>query len=219
MSGRQMSLPGFASAREWVLEGLPPGQRRFVEAFIQATAAALTAPLLVRRNAYGVNHLLVEKHRHDIIVERLIRLMDTLRRLDGRIKEAPEEERDRAYREAAKEIKALKDSPTNWEILLALSDASLEAPLIPEAVEEMKRAFAHCFGIERYVQVWGYDPIDLEKCRLLRYSSGHRGFPPLDEAEEAWVEEFNARLRSLARGEALAGSLFAAAEAPEGPSG
>jgi len=207
MSDLQMSLPGFIPARERALEGLSPGERQFVEASIQAMVAALTAPIIARRRD-SWSARLVEKHHPDIVVERLIRLTTALRRLDEGLEGLEGVERDRAYREAARQIRAIRDAPTNWEILLALSDASLEAPLIPEAVEEMKRAFAHCFGLDRYVQVWEYDLIDLEQCRLLRYFSNHRHLPPLDETEETWVEEFNMRLRDLARGEVLARRLF-----------
>ncbi len=212
----QMTLPGFISTRERVLEGLPPGERQFVEASIRAMTEVFTAPIMTRRGRDGWNAHLVEEHRPDIIVERLARLMQTFRRLDERLEGLEGEEREQGYREAAKEIRDLKEFPTNWEILLALSDASLEAPLSPEAVEEMKRAFAHCFGADRYVQVWGGDPIDVEMCRLLRYAVGNRHFPPLDEAEEEWIREFNDRLARLVRGEALAEELFAGAEPVDG---
>lgn len=163
--------------------------------WIDALVWALTGPVTIAPALTGV----ARQHRHDIVLERLIRLLQLGRRQREHFDAAPPEALDDLYRELGHEWTQLVDRWTNWEVCLILCEASFKAPLGRDAAEEYKRAFAHCFTLGEYRRVWSLgneraEPIDAEVCRQFRWE--YRGkWPLVDEAELAWIAGFNAALQ------------------------
>jgi hypothetical protein len=76
----------------------------------------------------------------------------------------------------------------------------MDAPLDRYSTSEMMRCFAHCYGVEAFVGLLAsdsyFEPLRISDLEGARYHGGIQSrFPELDDAERAWVEDFNARAR------------------------
>ena len=177
----------------------------YTDKWIEALVDVFTAPVRIGRE-YPQTGI---RHREDVIIERMVNLMRLHRHQQDELDGEPTED---DYHRWGKEWRGAGSRITNWETCILLCDASAMAPLTHEAVEEYKRAFAHCFSIDQFAQCWGSEVIRIADCELFRYHAGYGKLPPLDEDERRWVEDFNSQVLELEatmeRGEVLAENLF-----------
>ena len=167
-------------------------ERLYVETTIDAIVGVFTDPIKVggpRTIGLGL------KNQSNIIIERMATLLERTRDHSELIANADDE--NKAYSKARKEIQAIRERMTNWEVCLAFCEASLRAPLDRDAIEEYKRAFAHCYGVDTYYSIFAYEPIRVNGCKMTRYAIGFKKLPPLDDKEIAWIKQFNRELKEF----------------------
>jgi hypothetical protein len=174
--------------------------KRIWNMFVGLVDWALFAPATLQRGMGWVETSIVEDRWSDIVIERLARVMRWTQELTRETGEA----RDKAdLQKAYRRLVEKKDDAkrlTNWEVCFVLMECSMQAPLRREMFMEYMRAFARCFGLEKYMQVQAerFEPLRLSDLEGARYDDKvARRFPLLDDEERAWIEDFNRRGSAL----------------------
>lgn len=160
--------------------------------FIALTMWALQGPIHVEKSMVAnAEFRLVDKYRWDIAVERFIKVIRWCRELREETQEAgTKKQLQETLRAFLRRGKDIQKRLTNWEVCLIFMECSLKAPLMREATTEYFRAFAHCFGIEKYVEIVGH-PLNLDDLKMMRYYEKGDRLPHLNDDEIQWVKDFN----------------------------
>jgi len=146
---------------------------------------------------------MAQERRTEVVLERLVRVMRWAREFRDAEKEAvtTAEYKD-AYQRFLWRKKRLTKSMTNWEALIMLSEASMEGPLSRDALAEMMRCFAHCYGLKKLAELCKdegqYGPyIDLNAVQEFRFRKQTGRFPAIDDAEIAWIKWANRECKRI----------------------
>jgi len=200
-------------------------ERRSFELFASLIVWAINGPVTYEANALRSNKdgsdQMIQRHRMDLELERWVRVFKLVKQFSDEAEAAETKQEVRALlgRWSA-DIKDQTARLTNVEVCMVMMECSLIAPLSREATSEYMRAFAHVFGLEKFATLFG-DPhvpgIDFNGCQLLRWSYGPAAsrFPKLDEEEQAWIEDFNRRLKARNQAECWPGTNMPVAVAAE----
>jgi hypothetical protein len=175
--------------------------KRIWNMFVGLMEWALCAPVTLQRGAGWVDESgIVDRHRGDVVLERLIRVMKWSRELSHESEQAQSKtDLQEAYRRLIERKKDEMNRLTNWEVCFVMMECSMVAPLSRPMYVEYMRAFAHCFGLETYIKITDkFEPLRVSDLESARYD--HKiatRFPRLDDDERAWIENFNRRGAAL----------------------
>lgn len=187
-------------------------ERRLFAMFTAMVVHAICAPITLQRGQGWVTNDVAKRHEMDVFIERMLRVK---RWCDELKRETEEAETKEDLQEAYARLLGMKQDVetrlTNMEVCLVLMECSLQAPLSSYVTEEYKRAFAHVFGLETYMRIWSTgtwpELIRVAELEAARYDGKiQRRFPRLDEAERAWIEDFNAQVTTYTKGQRWPGT-------------
>lgn len=176
IEARQYEFPGWEKPEdvEKAVEvaSAPPRKAR---GWMRLLAEVFTKALIVPEpDGWGLTEL-VQGHKAEIVGQRMMLVM-------------------KAMRQAEEDQKAPALPMTWWELIHLISAASMEGPLGSTAVEVQKWCFAHCYGLDRYIEICGHELIRTYAIREFqdrRFRGIKERCPPLDDEEREWIEDFN----------------------------